>query len=291
MRTGKSLITGVCCLLGQLVPLHGVSAEHFRLAIANDDDQYIGNILELALTEADGHHTVELIDRVILAQNRALRSLTDEKARYDVHYSGYDPDREQELTMVPFPITLGMLGHRLLAVREEDQNLFAGVQTLDGLRKVAILGSGIDWPDTTVLKSAGLTVATASDNNLWPMLARGRFNAYPRGINEIIPEIESHGSGQHDTGLIIDPHIMLVYRYDHFFFLARDNTHKAAIIEQGMKRALANGKLHHLLDSEPQLHTIMEELRTHPRRIIRLENPNLSDRVRALPPTYWRTYP
>ncbi|WP_068303372.1 MULTISPECIES: hypothetical protein [Kordiimonas] len=266
-------------------------AEDFRLAMATDDDQYVAEIVELALAEADGDHTLELVGRVILAQNRALRALSEERPRYDMHYSGYDADREQELAMVRFPITMGMLGHRLLAVTEANKDLFANVQTLEDLKQVAVLGSGIDWPDTKILKAAGLTVATASDNNLWQMLARGRFNAFPRGVNEILPEVEGANTGWLGSTVVIDRHVMLVYKYDHFFYFSKANAHKAAIVEQGLIRAHENGKLQALLNDVPQLHAVREELSRHPRRVIRLVNPLLSDKLRALPQSYWHTYP
>lgn len=266
-------------------------AEHFRLAMATDDDQYIADILKLALEEADGDHTIEIVARVILAQNRALRALSDERPRYDMHYSGYDASREKDLAMVHFPITMGMLGHRLLAVTEANKDLFAGVETLDDLRQKGVLGSGIDWPDTRILRLAGLHVATASDNNLWQMLARDRFNAFPRGVNEILPEVTGANTGWLGVKVVIDRHIMLVYKFDHFFYFSKANAHKAQIVEQGMIRAFEKGKLQALLNQVPQLQAIMQEMRDHPRKVIRLDNPLLSDSLNALPADYWHTYP
>lgn len=267
-----------------------VHAEHFRLGMATKDDTYIVDILKLALEEADGDHTVEAVGQVILAQNRALRALAEEQPGYNLHYSGYDASREKELAMVRFPITLGMLGHRLLAVREANSKLFANTNSLEDLRKIAVLGSGIDWPDTTILKAAGLNVATATDPNLWQMLARGRFNAFPRGANEVIRQVEGARAEWPEEGIMIDRHIMLVYKFDHFFYLAKSDKAKAAIIEQGLIRAFESGKLHTLLANVPQLREIRKELQKYPRRIIYLDMPLLSESLKTLPDEYWAPF-
>jgi len=265
-------------------------AEHFRLAMPSDDDQYIIDLFALALEAEGGGHTYEVVRRVILAQDRALRALADNKATYEVHYSGYAPERERDFAMVRFPITRGMLGHRLLVVHEADRDMLKGVDTIEKLSRFR-LGSGMDWPDTTIMQSVGLTVTKGSDGNLWPMLARKRFDAFPRGINEIRAEITSEGQGKYGVQMVIDQHVMLVYRYDYFFYLAKSNIHKARIVERGLIKAFESGQLDAFLNNTPALKATMAELKAHPRQVIHIDNPLLSDTIRGLPDSYWRTYP
>ncbi len=280
----------LCCAMMVALSTAPVRGDHFRLAMPSDDDQYIIDLFALALEAEGGDHTFEVVRRVILAQDRALRALADNKARYEVHYSGYAPARERDFAMVRFPITRGMLGHRLLAICAADKDMLAGVDSAEKLAAFR-LGSGMDWPDTTILRAAGLTVTTGSDSNLWPMLARKRFDAFPRGINEIQAEIKSEGQGKLDKQLMIDTHVMLVYRYDHFFYLSKANAHKARIIERGLIKAFESGKLDAFLDGVPALQATMAELKAHPRHVIHIDNPLLGPEIKKLPAAYWRTYP
>lgn len=264
-------------------------AEHFRLAMPSEDDDYIIGLFSLALEAADGDHSFEVVRRVMLVQNRALRALADDRARYDVHYSGYDPDREKEFAMVPFPITRGMLGHRLLAVTAGNQNILAGVKSVEDL-KAFRLGSGSDWPDTKILESAGLNVVKGSDANLWPMLARHRFDAFPRGINEIMAEIEGDRTQTYGANMAIEKNVILVYRFDHFFYLSQKNRVKAYILEQGLKNAFESGALDAYLQKAGRFQAVFAEMKQNPRRIIRLKNPLWDQSPRQIPDKYWREY-
>lgn len=264
-------------------------AAHFRLAMPSPDDGYIIDIFRLALEAEGGGHTFEVVERVLLAQDRALRALNDHEARYDVHYSGYDPKREHSYAMVRFPITRGMLGHRMLAIRADNQEMLMHISSLDALRSLR-LGSGIDWPDTKIMRAAGLEVVTASDSTLWPMLARNRFDAFPRGINEIAAELKSEGSGKYGVELVAGQGVMLVYRYDHFFYLARHKRDLADIIERGLIKAHETGDLDRVIENADGISDMLSEIAKRHWQVIHLDNPLLSPAVQAMPDAYWRTY-
>lgn len=285
----KRLISAIWALI-VLLCAQPARADHFRLALDGDDDLYIADILALALKATGDDHSIEIVSRVLLLQDKALAVLNEPNRRYDMHYSGYTPAREKAYSMVNFPITRGMLGHRLLAVTEANRDLLAEVRSLADLRTAATLGSGTDWPDTGILQAAGLNVITGNDRLLWPMLARGRFDAFPRGLNEYAAQIAHEGGGKYGVTLVMEPHIMLLYRFDLFFFLPKAESAKARIIEKGLQAALKSGELDRLLESMPRNQQMLADLTAHPRRVITIPNPVLDNNT-SIPAHYWRIYP
>ncbi|TNE61099.1 MAG: hypothetical protein EP335_16745 [Alphaproteobacteria bacterium] len=247
-------------------------AEHFRIAIASEDDLYIGEILRLALEKLDEGHSSEVIRGPEIAQSRALRSLGTGRAHFDVIYSAYTLERDKRLTMVNFPLTRGMLGYRVLAVRADRAGAFDPAMSFEKLQSGICFGSGMDWPDTDVLKRAGLCVVTAHDENLWPMLARGRFDAYPRGLIEVLSEL-GRESGRHEkVGLALDPSIMLAYRQDLFFFLPKRDKARAAIILRGLEAMHADGSYDRFLYNVPAIRDALREVQGHQRTTFHLSN-------------------
>ena len=85
---------------------------------------------------------------------------------------------------VRVPTRRGLLGFRLLLIRRQRQSEFRNIRSLDELRRFSI-GQGFAWSDAEILRSQGLRVETGSYEGLFRMLAAGRFDCYPRGINEV----------------------------------------------------------------------------------------------------------
>lgn len=292
MRTFITFV--VLCVCALWTP--PVGADHFILVRpmaveghTSDKELYIEEILRMALAHAPGDHTMESRP-VPTSQGRGLRALANGTATYHVYSSGYSADREEMLSMIYIPLTRGLLGYRLLVAPADQPDLLADAATVQDLQTRAIFGSGNTWPDTTILRAAGLTVRTGNHNQLWEMLARGRITVFPRGMSEVLLELEALKISQPRYRYKILESVMIAYPLDFFFFTAKDDQRRADIITQGLVAAYDSGAFMAYFNQDNHIAGALAEYKRHPRRIIRLENPLVSDRVRAIPDQYWHKF-
>ncbi|TNE67739.1 MAG: hypothetical protein EP335_00510 [Alphaproteobacteria bacterium] len=278
-------LAAILCLISMTLP---AGAAEFRLGVYDSDDDYIAGVMRLALKAEGGNHSLQVIEHHV-PQNRALRDLDDGTAPYNVFFSGYDPEREQELRMVAVPLTRGLLGYRLLAVRAADAPLFANIHSLQELTATVTVGAGASWPDTPIMAAAGFRVVTGPDESLWPMLKRGRFTAFPRGLNEIAPELQRANTSLSDNFVAV-PNLMIAYRYDSFFYVANQDEELARILEIGLAAAYADGSFMAHFKGHPDIAASLQEMAAHRRTIFWLDNPLLGERIRSIPDFYWQDF-
>ena len=275
-------LLALCSLFAAPLPL---GAEEFRIALYDEDDSYMVGVLRLALKAQGGDHSViEILHPV--PQSRAMRELADGRADFNIFYTGYSVEREQTLTQVNIPLSRGLLGYRFLAILAANQEVLKAVHSFDDLARTVTFGSNASWPDTPIMRGAGLEVVTAPTDTLWPMLKRRRFLAFPRGMSEIAPELTRENADL-QAPLIADPWVMLAYRYDTFFYVAHRDSQLAEIIEDGLKRAYDDGSFMDHFQHHPVIRASLDEFAAHPRRIFWLKSPNMSEATKAIPDKYW----
>ena len=153
----------------------------------DDRDRYPVQLLTLALRKA--HSSYELKPHpVFMLQVRAMREV-EQRSGLDVVWTMTSKEREQALLPIRIPIDRGLLGWRLLLVRPAMTARFAEVTSLAELRALRG-GQGADWPDTSILRDAGLTVdESARYGDLFQKLAAGRIDYFPRSVQEIWGEL------------------------------------------------------------------------------------------------------
>lgn len=288
-----SVFLSMC--LGAILP-QPVTAEHFILvrpvAISTqleEKDLYTQGLLRLALDHAEGDHTMA-ITPMRTTQGRGLRSLADGTADFHVYASGYSAEREAELSMIYFPQTRGLLGYRFLVARGDQPDPFDRTATLAALRHNIVFGSGTTWPDTDILRAAGLTVITGDHEQLWEMLTRRRIMIFPRGMPEVLLELRTQKRIRPEPAFRILESVMIAYPLDIFFFTAPNDKHRANIIANGLRNAYESGAFMTYFLSHPHINAALAEFERHPRQIIRLENPEISDKVKAIPAKYWHSF-
>ncbi|WP_097459456.1 hypothetical protein [Mangrovitalea sediminis] len=152
------------------------------------------------------------------------------------------PSRAVDSTLVQVPVDLtgGRIGERILLVRPDERERFAGVTDLDQLRAtgaVAILGG--HWFDVAVWRANRLPLHTLSGDwsRIFGMLqAGGRdIDYFPRGVSEILSDAKRYPQ------LAIEPHLLLVYDRDFRFYLSRPYARYASLIESALEAARASG--------------------------------------------------
>lgn len=253
---------------------------------ANDNDNrshYHINLLALALEKTidEGPYRIERAE-IFMTQARAIQSVKQDKL-VNVMWTMTTKEREQELLPVRIPILKGLLGHRLLLIRPQDQAKFSAVKQHQDLAKLTA-GQGADWPDTHILIANRLPVVTGNNYlGLFKMLSQERFDYFPRGVHEAWAEVVNY------PDLAVEESILLQYPAPTFFFVSNQNVALQQRLERGLRMALKDGSFDTLLYNNPEMSEAFEKSKMGQRKLFRLKNPLLSAQTQALldDPLYW----
>lgn len=180
---------------------------------------------------------------------------------------------ERRLLPVRIPVDKGLLGYRVFLIRKTDQGNFSKVQTLDDLRQFRI-GQGSDWSDTSIFRAAGFTVITGHTyEGLFSMLEAGRFDAFGRGVTEVLPELA--GFRVRAPSMTVERNLLLYYPMPVYFWFPKteDGARRAERVEEGMRIILAQGTLDKLFMAEYAV--TLKRLNLRDRRLLKMENPLL----------------
>ena len=194
------------------------------------------------------------------------------------------------MRQIDIPLSRGLLGYRVFVIKQPNAHLFDGIETVDQLTSRITVGSGTSWPDTPILRAAGFKVNTGSVTNLWLMLARDRFIAFPRGMNEVHAELSRYDQMGLTDPVVTENTVMIYYPFDHFFYVAPNDFERAGIIEQGLDRIYKNGEFMRIFNSDPAISKAMAQAEKHNRRVIQLINPLNTERINNIPARYWHTF-
>ncbi|MEO7496660.1 MAG: hypothetical protein ABIT83_25870 [Massilia sp.] len=257
-----------CCALAQ-------AAAPLKLVVPpflyNDRPEtvYFFKLLTLALEKTeptDGPFVIDTYPAPI-SPERAIEEIKKGGA-INLMWNGTSPSRERDLLPVRFSLIRELNNYRLFLIRKEDQAKFDKVNTLDDLRHLTA-GSGIQWPDTAILRRNGLPVTTTLHYEaLFPMLALKRFDYFPRGIYEVFGEADVHEK----EGLVIEKTIMIHYDLPFYFFVKKDNKALASRLERGLNKALADGSFDQLMLGVPRFKRGLDEQRNAKRKLFMLRS-------------------
>lgn len=230
--------------------------------------RYFVELLRLALARSGTSYQLQPT-RSEMVQSRALLEMTGEAPAIDVFWTMTDRQREASLLPVRIPIERGLIGWRLALVRRVDRERFSHVRDLADLAQHTA-GQMHDWPDTEILRANRLPVfASTHYQGLFQMLARGRFDYFPRSIFEIDAELAAYP----DLELAIDPHLLLHYPAALYLFVRPGRPRLAADLARGMEALTSDGTLERL--AQQQFGALMRRHRLDQRRVITLKNPLL----------------
>lgn len=244
--------------------------------------EYRWKLLELALS-----HTQATDGRVRLVpyaqevtQNRGMELL--QTGQIDVIALGTNAERESLMLPIKIDILRGLVGFRLLLIRAADQPRIAQMDE-PALRKQLTFGLNSQWADVPIMQASGFTVVTSTSyENLFGMLAAGRFDAFPRGLNEAARELEEH-KDQYPQ-LVIENSKALFFPYPVYFWVNRSDTALARRIELGLNLSLKDGSFRKLFETY-HAKEIAALAKEH-RQVIHLDNPVLPAKTPE-PDTRW----
>ena len=273
------------CLLSLGLPLR---AEPCTVRYFQQDVRYAYRtaLLQLLLEQTKDQGACDLSPQFItVTQDRGLALL--QEGRIDVVSMPTTLQRERELRPVRFDILRGLLGYRVLLIRKQQQADFAAVQSLEELRRFR-LGFGSQWADLALLQYNGFNViANPQYEPLFGMLARERFDAFPRGLNEAWQELSERQTKFPD--LMVEPSLALNYPWPVYFFVQRDNQPLAERLQRGLMKAEADGSLRQLF---MQHHGhLLQQANLAERRLFQLVNPALPPGTPKADTSWWLSAP
>ncbi len=103
-------------------------------AYGQTQPNYFLELLTLALGKVEADYVLEPVTQANFRESRSVMSVA--KGLYDVHWMNTNPTRETVLRPIRVPLFKGLIGWRLLMVRDEDRDRFANMSTLEPLRKL-----------------------------------------------------------------------------------------------------------------------------------------------------------
>lgn len=260
--TGGILFSLVNCALAENV---------IRINVVEDPKaDHMASVIQLAIDHIDKKYRIERQDKEALSQTRAVEEIN--AGNLDVTWTASSDEVEHKMQPIRIPVFKGLIGHRLLIIRQGDQARFDNIKTLEDLKSFN-LGQGTTWADTKILEANGLHVTkTIKYPNLFYMLDGGRFDAFPRGVSEPFEEIPRYPS----LKLAVEKNLLLVYRMPFYFFVKNGNNTLAKDLETGLNLAIADGSFEKLFLSNKTVQDVIEKADLGNRRVIHLENPTLS---------------
>ena len=278
-RGGLALVA--CAAFLWAVP--GIAAETLiRYFPSGAIYEYRWKLLDLALahTRESGESFRMIPYAEDTTQNRAVSLL--QSGAIDVVALGTNEERESKILPVKIDILRGIVGFRVFLIRSADQ---ARISQMDdvSLRKELTLGLNSQWADLPILRANGFAVTTSSGYEaLFDMLAAGRFDAFPRGLNEAQRELDERR--QHYPQLAVEKTRALYFPYPVYFWVRKDNQTLARRIERGLKLSLADGSFRKTFE---QYHAAeIATMRQEKRHVLRLASPILPDGT-PQPDTSW----
>ncbi|NYE61341.1 hypothetical protein FHW58_002548 [Duganella sp. 1224] len=194
------------------------------------------------------------------------------------------PEWEQKLVPIRIPVDKGISCYRVSLIDSRNQDLFSAVRTVEQLKTLS-LGAGRQWSLTTSYKLAGFVVVEGSTSaGLHSMLAAGRFQHFPRAIDEAVYEQAAY-LPQMPT-LAVERSFALYVPSPRYFFLGGPQRQRLAQrLEYGLQLLIADGRFdqlfHQFYDG------LIDKTNLRKRRIFRLDNPLLSPQTPLSNKAYW----
>ena len=239
-------------------------------------------VLFLALdktVEKYGDYTI--VRNEEMSRERSLEQL--KKGYLSVHVVPTNEDWENSTIPVYIPVSKGLLGFRMLLIREEDQSIYSNVNDSEQLN-LFLAGLGTQWSTTKVLRHFGYKVVAAPDyNGLFKMLSTNRFDYFIRGVNEIFGEFDNIKNDL--TNIKIEDDLVLFIPLPIYIFVSPSQPELAKRIEEGLEMAIDDGSFDKLFNESHGANLELADLKN--RKLIHIGNPLIKDNKNTNNPRYW----
>ena len=225
-------------------------AEQIRISIPKVSDSpnqhlFYHELLSLAIKEI-GHTPILTVSDV--PQLRIKQYL--DNGEISIYWMLETPERNLRYIPVEVDITNGLIGQRILLIKNGDQGLYDQVKSLEDFRSLDLVGGmGLGWFDASVWQANDLPYKEYTGNwkSIFKMTANGReFDYFARGVNEVTLEHNQYPELQ------IESKLLFIYDRDFRFYLSKTGLNSGkkyeAIISLALKTAKESGLIKRLVN-------------------------------------------
>ncbi|WP_016954391.1 hypothetical protein [Catenovulum agarivorans] len=155
-------------------------------------------------------------------------------------------DWEASLIVVKHPILKGLMGQRVLLINRQNQLQFSKIESVEELKKLR-LGAGHTWSVTAIFQHHQFNVVTSSSyEGLFKMLAKDRFDYFPRGVSEVLNEFDARKALY--PNMAIEESIILQTDLPVYFYVTPVDPILALDITNGLSAIIENGRFDELFN-------------------------------------------
>jgi hypothetical protein len=190
---------------------------------------------------------------------------------------------EKNLLSVKIPIAKGLYGYRIFLINKNKQSLFKDINSIADLKKLRP-GQGKSWLDVDILKNSGFNVITGPNyEGLFKMLLAGRFDAFPRGVNEAFHERDARINEL--PNLAVEETLCVYYPLPRFFYTSKKNPLLVERLEKGLEMMIDDGSFDRIWNKYNG--HFIEQGKLGNRKIFTIDNPFVPAVVPLDNPKYW----
>lgn len=259
-----------------------VAAAKPEFAIAQD---YFVQLLRKALEAGANGRAVPTINEThLMEQDLGVQEMIRGK-KVDVYWMGTDQERERKLRAIRIPLDRGLIGHRRFIIQQRMKGAFDGVADINALRSYSAC-QGVDWPDTKVLRNAGLNVREIiSFERIFQEVATLHCEYFPRGYFEGYSEVEQRKATYPD--LMFYENLVLNYPFALYFFVNAKDEELARWIELGLEKMIDSGEFLKYMEHHPLTRVAFPLNKVKNLRWINVENAGMPAGTDYKNPRYW----
>ncbi len=250
---------------------------------------YYHDLLQLVLNRTKAEYGAARIESLKPPPLGDYRYLLMKQNFIDVHHFGTSPELERDLLPVRVPLLAGGLGWRGFIIRKTDRQAFRQIRHLSELKRLTAC-QGELWPDSDILRAAGLKVMTAERHDqMLELLRRERCDYFPRSIFEGPVEQKAFAAAYPD--LEYNTSLLLHYPFAMYFFVNKDNKVLAERLFKGLDKLARSGELQEFLQAHPIAHQVFPLSQFSQSVVFQLDNPLLPAETPLQQPEYWLKVP
>lgn len=239
-------------------------------------DRYFVDLLTLALdsTVAEyGEFELQPVS-VEMAQERTSL-MVDIGNMINLTWRMTTPELENKLEPIYVPLLKGIMGHRIFIIRKGEQSSFPSDLSLEQLKKIPV-GQGYNWADGKILTHHGFELVEGYDIYLLKMLAKKRFDYFPRALHEPWTEIEANGE------FVVEKNLMLKYPSPIYYFVSKKSPRLANRLKKGMNNILVTGAFEEFFKNHPITSEVLKKVNLEQRTTFEFTNPLMTPETKTL---------
>lgn len=259
-----------------------VAAAKPEFAVAQD---YFVQLLRKALVAGANGRPVPIIHETqLMEQNLGVQEMIRGK-KVDIYWMGTDQERQSKLRAIRIPLERGLIGQRRFIIHRNMKGAFDEVTNVRMLRNYFAC-QGVDWPDTRVLRSAGLKVREiANVERIFSEVNNFHCEYFPRGYFEGYSEIAQRKESHPD--LLFYEGLVLSYPFALYFFVNLKDDALARWVETGLERMIDNGQFLAHMETHPLTSAVFPLNKIKSLRWISIEHPDLPAGLDYTNARYW----